>query len=193
MPRWEPGARGRLVEAALELYAQRGYDLTPVDEIAERAGVTPRTFFRHFPDKREVLFSGTPQLVDALERAVAALDEVTSCLAAAEEAFVAVAAVLDTRPPGFVRERAVVVAREEPLRERELLRHAAMTTALADALVRRGQDREEAVLAAEVGTAAFRLGVRRWVERGAEPGTDDGSIVLAVREAFAALRRVAAG
>ena len=62
MGRWEPGARGRLARVALELYAERGFEQTTVEDIAERAGVTERTFFRHFADKREVLFDGSAVL-----------------------------------------------------------------------------------------------------------------------------------
>src|SRR3954463_2816835 len=61
MSRWEPDARGRLAQAAMELYRERGYERTTVAAIAERAGVTERTFFRHFADKREVLFGGSLQ------------------------------------------------------------------------------------------------------------------------------------
>jgi hypothetical protein len=58
MTRWEPNARGRLEQAALALYGERGFENTTVAEIAARAGLTERTFFRHFADKREVLFAG---------------------------------------------------------------------------------------------------------------------------------------
>ena len=70
MSRWEPNARGRLEEAALELYTERGFDETTVAEIAERAGLTERTFFRHFADKREVLFAGSEQFVSQIVDAV---------------------------------------------------------------------------------------------------------------------------
>ncbi|MER7370487.1 helix-turn-helix domain-containing protein, partial [Nonomuraea wenchangensis] len=72
MGRWEPNARGRLEEAALELYGERGYEQTTVAEIARRAGLTERTFFRHFADKREVLFGGGTLLEERLTAAVAA-------------------------------------------------------------------------------------------------------------------------
>src|SRR3954447_21640391 len=110
MGRWEPGARGRLARVALELYAERGFEQTTVEDIAERAGVTQRTFFRHFTDKREVLFHGSSELLEVLERTVADLPEASSAVAAAEEAFARAAAVVDGRPPGFPRRRAAVVA-----------------------------------------------------------------------------------
>lgn len=71
MSRWEPDARGRLERAALELYAERGFELTTVAEIAERAGLTERTFFRHYADKREVLFGGQHVLQELFVGAVA--------------------------------------------------------------------------------------------------------------------------
>src|ERR1700751_5559727 len=90
MARWEPNARGRLEQAAMELYAERGFDQTTVAEIAARAGLTERTFFRHYADKREVLFYGMEMLRDLLTRAVAdapasatAMDAVSAPLGAA--------------------------------------------------------------------------------------------------------------
>jgi AcrR family transcriptional regulator len=187
MVRWQPGAPDRLVEAALDLYAERGFDRTTVDEIAERAGVTQRTFFRHFADKREVLFHGSSQLLEALERTVADLPGSPSAVTAAEEAFARAAAAVDERPPGFLRRRATVIATTTALQERELLKLAAMTAAVEHALVRRGHDPAAAELAAELGTAAFRVGFRRWVE-------DDsaGSLVAVVRHTSASLRTAAA-
>src|ERR1700710_2662274 len=65
MTRWEPGAAERLAGAALELYAGKGFEETTVAEIAQAAGLTERTFFRYFPDKREVLFAGSELLEQA--------------------------------------------------------------------------------------------------------------------------------
>ena len=71
--RWKPNARSRLEKAALELYSERGFQQVTVAEIAQRAGLTERTFFRHFADKREVLFPADGQLqellLSALEKA----------------------------------------------------------------------------------------------------------------------------
>src|SRR6202035_2298884 len=82
MGRWEPNARGRLEQAALELYLERGFEQTTVAEIAKRAGLTERTFFRHFADKREVLFSGAGALEELLVSAVAGAPESSAPMAA---------------------------------------------------------------------------------------------------------------
>src|SRR6195952_1953679 len=94
MSRWEPDARGRLALAAMELYLDRGFDETTVAEIAERAGLTERTFFRHFADKREVLFGGQDALlqlfvksIDEAPESMSALDAVGAALAAAGPVF----------------------------------------------------------------------------------------------------------
>src|SRR6478609_7666409 len=164
MSRWEPNARGRLEEAALELYTERGFDETTVAEIAERAGLTERTFFRHFADKREVLFGGSDAVRDALVEAVAGAPEPASPLAAVGEGLMAFAEVLETeRGRTFARRRQRIISSNDELRERELIKLATWATALADALRRRGVDDATARLAAEVGMAVFKAAFERWV------------------------------
>jgi AcrR family transcriptional regulator len=160
MGRWEPNAAGRLREAALELFEQRGFEQTTVAEIAARAGLTERTFFRHFADKREVLFRGSEQLRDTL---VAAIEEAPAAAPALE----AVSAALDAAGTVFIRElarrrRAVILANPE-LQERELIKLASLAEALTDALRRRGVPDSVAGLAAETGIAVFRITFERWV------------------------------
>jgi len=165
MGRWEPNAAGRLREAALELFEQRGFEQTTVAEIAARAGLTERTFFRHFTDKREVLFRGSEELRDTL---VAAIDEAPAAAPALE----AVIAALDAAGSVFVRDlarrrRAVILANPE-LQERELTKLASLTEALAGALRHRGIPDPVAGLAAETGIAVFRITFERWVTDHAE-------------------------
>lgn len=169
MSRWEPDARGRLERAALELYAERGFEQTTVAEIAERAGLTERTFFRYFADKREVLFGGEQVLqnlfVDALAAASA---DATAC--------VAVASGLDAVGKMFAgrhadaRRRQAVVNANTALRERELIKLSALTTAVAAALRDRGVAPPAADLAAETGVAVFKVAFARWIA--AERETD---------------------
>jgi AcrR family transcriptional regulator len=165
MARWEPDAAGRLREAALVLFEERGFEQTTVAEIAARAGLTERTFFRHFADKREVLFRGSEGLRDAL---VAAIDEAPAAASPLE----AVTAALDAAGAVFARElasrrRAVILANPE-LQERELIKLASLAGALAEALRRRGVEDPVAGLAAETGMAVFRITFERWVTDPAE-------------------------
>lgn len=160
--RWEPDARGRLEKAALELYVERGFENTTVAEIAERAGLTERTFFRHFADKREVLFSGTPALEKLLVECVAGANETVAPLDAVTSALEAAGAVIQERGAWSQRRQAVINANPE-LRERELIKLAALAAALAEALRARGIKEPAASLAAEAGIGAFKVAFERWV------------------------------
>ena len=162
MARWEPNARERLERAALALFTEHGFDATTVAEIADRAGLTKSTFFRHFADKREVLFGGQDMLVqlfgDAIRSAPASATT-AECLAAALEA--AAVAFTPERHELAPRRRAVIAANSE-LQERELLKRARLASAMAEALRARGVDEATARLAAEVGVLAFSTAYARW-------------------------------
>jgi len=163
MGRWDPDARGRLAEAALELYTERGFEQTTVAEIAERAGLTERTFFRHFADKREVLFSGSAALeqllVDTVDHAPKSATPIEAVAAALE----ASTAIFEPRRQYAARRYAVISANPE-LQERELIKMASLAAAMADALRRRGVRAPAAALTAEAGTAVLRIAFERWVE-----------------------------
>ncbi|WP_067467008.1 TetR family transcriptional regulator [Nocardia amamiensis] len=161
MGRWEPNARGRLELAALELYAERGFEQTTVAEIAKRAGLTERTFYRHFADKREVLFSGGTALQDVLVDTVARAPDSAAPIEATAAAVEAVGAVLEERRE-FSRQRQAVIDANTELRERELIKLASLAAAVAGALRERGVAEPAAHLAAETGIAVFRVAVRRW-------------------------------
>jgi AcrR family transcriptional regulator len=162
--RWEPNARGRLEQAAMELYVERGFDNTTVAEIAERAGLTERTFFRHFPDKREVQFSGSASLAELLAQRVADAPEPTAPLYAVSAALQAAGAVIQERGDWSKQRQAVIAANAE-LRERELIKLASLASVVADALRRRGVKEPSASLAAEAGIAAFKVAFERWVQQ----------------------------
>ncbi len=193
MTRWEPNARGRLELAALELYGERGYDQTTVAEIAKRAGLTERTFFRHFADKREVLFYGARMLQDwlvkGIEDAPAGLPPINAVGASLE----AVAVSLEERRE-LARQRQAIVAATPELQERELIKLASLSAALAGALRRRGVTDPGASLAAEAGVAVFRVAFQRWVGQAAG-SADLGGQTLAqfIRDSLAELKAVAAG
>jgi AcrR family transcriptional regulator len=174
MTRWEPNASGRLGLAALELYSERGYDQTTVAEIAKRAGLTERTFFRYFADKREVLFYGSGMLQ---ERLVQGIDEAAPALSPID----AVGAALEAAAGPFeeardfaLRRQAIVAANPE-LQERELIKLAALAAALADALRRRGVADPAASLAAEAGIAVFKIAFLRWADEAGTGGVADGA------------------
>jgi len=168
MARWKPDAKGRIARAALELYGKRGYDRTTVAEIAQRAGVTERTFFRHFADKREVLFGGSHALQDLMVGAVTRTPASASPMDAVGAALQASAAVLNDRE--FSRQRQAIVAASEELRERELIKMATLTSAIADALRGRGVKEPTASLTAEAGIAVFRVAFARWVDPAGRKG-----------------------
>jgi AcrR family transcriptional regulator len=160
--RWEADACGRLREAAMRLYVERGYEQTTVAEIAKQAGVTARTFFRYFADKREVLFDGSDELE---KRLVAALDAAPGTATPIE----AVAAALDTAAAllgehrTWSRQRQSVIAANPELLERELIKMARLAAALAGGLRRRGVGEPDASLAAEAGIVVLRVAFDQWV------------------------------
>ena len=161
MPRSGEQARQRLQQAALELFSERGYEQTTASEIAARAGVTERTFFRHFPDKREVLFDGQITLRAALTNAIAEAPETLQPLKILYRAFRSVERILEDNHP-FSVPRQQVIAETPALQERELAKEAALTEDLVVALCRRGVDERKATLAAQTGWAAFHYAVVSW-------------------------------
>jgi AcrR family transcriptional regulator len=165
MARWEPDAAGRLAEAAMQLYRERGFDRTTVADIAARAGLTERTFFRYFADKREVLFSGAHMLQDFLVERVARapaplppIDAVASALAETGELF--------EHRRDFARQRQALIVTHADLQERELIKLASLARAIGEALRRRGVPATAASLAAEAGMTIFKLAFESWLEDG---------------------------
>ncbi|MEU3829020.1 helix-turn-helix domain-containing protein [Streptomyces sp. NPDC029080] len=187
MGRWEPNARGRLAEAALQLYSERGYEQTTVAEIAKQAGLTERTFFRHYADKREVLFSGAGDLQDLFVREVADAPEGTAPIEALVLGLDAVAGAFAGRRAHARTRQAVITANAE-LQERELIKLASMSAALARTLRGRGVAEPGATLAAEAGMAVFKVGFERWIE-----ADEDQDMARLLREALAELKDVVAG
>ena len=183
MPRNAEPARRRLQQATLELFRERGYDATTTAEIAARAGVTERTFFRHFPDKREALFDGEEAFRDALTDAVARAPEGLAPMDALLCAFRSVEPLLEHNRP-FTEPRQKIIARTPALQERVLTKTANLIGALAAVLVRRGVDDGLANLAAQVGMAALGYGATAWFND-PRPGLDTH-----LRRAFETLRHL---
>lgn len=184
MVRWEPDGRGRLMQAAMELYSEQGFENTTVAEIAERAGLTERTFFRHFNDKREVLFSGAGEFQELIVGNVANAAESLTPIDAAAQGLLAAAAMLQQRAD-FARQRARIIAANAELQERELIKFASLSTALAETLRRRGVAEPAASLTAEVALAVFRTAFERWID--APDGRDFPQLIRDSLEELTAL------
>jgi AcrR family transcriptional regulator len=187
MSRWEPDARGRLERAALELYGERGFEQTTVAEIAARAGLTERTFFRHFADKREVLFAGAGTLQDLLVRTLASTPDSAAPIDAVAAALEAAGALLQERRD-YARQRQAVIAANVDLQERELIKLASLASALAGTLRQRGVRDPAASLAAEAGIAVFRIAFELWVSEASQ-----ADLPQLIRESFDELKAVTAG
>ena len=187
MGRWEPNARGRLEQAAMELYVERGFEQTTVAQIAKRAGLTERTFFRYFADKREVLFAGAGSLQDFLVGTLASAPDSAAPINAVVAALEAAGALLQERRE-YSRQRQAVIAANAELQERELIKLASLASAIAGALRRRGVTDPAASLAAEAGIAVFKIAFERWVNETSQP-----DLPRLIRESLDELKAVTAG
>lgn len=163
MGRWEPNAQGRLAEAALDLFLERGFDQVTVAAIAERAGLTERTFFRHFADKREVLF-GAGGLSDVMTSAVIDAPPSATPIESVAAALEATVTIFDEARRPFARRRRAVISASPELQERELVKLASLVVDMTAALRRRGVKEPAATLAAEAGMTVFRIAFDRWVD-----------------------------
>ena len=162
--RWEPNAAGRLAQAALELFAERGYENTTVIDIVQRAGLGKTTFFRHFQDKREVLFGGGT-MNELLAEAIAAAPETATPLEAVAHALDAAGReVFTPARREFIARRQAVIAANPELREREALKNLGLIASTAGALKRRGVPDLTARVAAELGALASTIAYERWSE-----------------------------
>ena len=187
MGRWEPNASGRLERAALELYIERGFEQTTVAAIAERAGLTERTFFRHFVDKREVLFYGAASLQEFLVSTVASAPDSAAPIDVVGAAIEAAGALLQERRE-YARQRYSVIAANAELQERELIKLASLALAIAEALRQRAVQDPAAGLAAEAGIAVFRIAFERWINTASQL-----DLPHFIRESLDELKAVTAG
>jgi len=187
MGRWEPNSRGRLAQAALTLYAEHGFEQTTAAEIARAAGLTERSFFRHFPDKREVLFYGIESVRDLIVAAVTDAPSSAGPMEAVGAALQAVGAMVQDTPE-IARQRYSVVSANAELRERELVKFAGIAAAMAAALRERGVRESAATLAAETGIVVYRVAFSRWIS---EPGQPDLPAIL--RQSMAELKTLMVG
>jgi AcrR family transcriptional regulator len=180
MPRWEPNARERLLAAGLQLFSERGYDSTTVAQITERAGLTRSTFFRYFPDKREVLAAGQETLARLLTEGIASAPPGATPLEAVAAGLDRAATVMTpfTRELGPLLRAAIAGSAE--LQERDALKHVGLTASMAGALQGRGVPADIAILAAELGGLAFKEAYTQWIA--AEDHQDLGTLARAALE-----------
>ena len=186
MARWEPNTPQRLVLAALDLFAEQGYDNTTVSQIASRAGLTKTTFFRHFSDKREVLFAGQEVHSRLLADGAAAAPDSATPLEAVAAALDALTATFTAEQREFGPRLLTVIAGNPELQDRAAIKRAALAAALTSALSKRGVPNLTASLAADLGTRAFDRAFARWIQ----PSSQQTFTELA-REELQALRTAA--
>lgn len=186
MSRWQPGARGRLEGAAVELFLEQGFAETTVAQIADRAGLTTRTFFRHFVDKREVLFAGEEDLPGLVAGFLAGAPATAGPMEVVVHGLRAVMTPSFERRLDYLRARRAVIDADEGLRERELRKLAGLSDAIGHGLRLRGADELTAALAARLAVTAFNVAVSRWLDRNGEP-----DLATVVGETLDALRSIA--
>ncbi|WP_427889220.1 TetR/AcrR family transcriptional regulator [Kribbella sp. GL6] len=169
MARWQPGARERLVLAAVDLFAEHGYDATTVAQIADRAGVTKSTFFRHFPDKRELLVAGQDALSTLLAEGISEAPADATPLEAVAAGLAKASGFMGPMNRELAPRLKAAIAASTELQERDALKSVGMAKAMSDALESRGFSTSIAHLAAELGALAFKNGYATWTS------TDDDS------------------
>ncbi|MGL4176607.1 MAG: TetR/AcrR family transcriptional regulator [Dermatophilaceae bacterium] len=162
MPRWPEDTRERLVQAALELFGERGYARTTVDDIAARAGVSARTFFRHFPDKEEVLFAEDDRLLPVVTGAITGRKEPVGAEPLMVDVLGGLADVMEPERD-LLRHRQHIIDADVALTGRELAKQARWQAAVAAALAARGFAPGTADLLAAVGFALFRRTLHTWL------------------------------
>ena len=173
MVRWEPGAPERLQKAALELFATRGFEQTTATEIAQSVGLTERTFFRHFNDKREVLFYGQHLFVQAFLDGVDTAPPGASPIEIVASALQSAASFFPDERRPYSRTRQSVIDQNPALQERELHKLASLATTVGDALRARGVDELAATLAAQSGVTVFGIAFTQWIREGEERSLAD--------------------
>lgn len=185
MGRWEPGARERLEQAALDLFLEQGFNETTVPQITARAGLTTRTFFRYFADKREVLFAHEELLPSQVASFMAeAPSSLNPMELIAERLAPAAAQIFEGRSVDYLLRRRAAVDAEPALHERELRKFSLMAQALEQGFCHRGVDDLTARLAAEIAVTTFRVAVTRWLNQRGDPDLPDviNQTLVAIRQ-----------
>jgi AcrR family transcriptional regulator len=190
MARWEPDARGRLLDAAVELFGERGYDATTAAQIAERAGLTKTTLFRHFADKREILFQGQEHLVAVARDGVEHAADGSAPFDVLRAGVLALCAMHGADRRELGRRLDVILASSAELTERAVFKRATITAALHEALAARLGDTRRAAVLADVGVRAYYDGFAAWVAAPVEGPLAD--VVTTELDAYAVALEAAA-
>ncbi len=186
MGRWQPGARERLEQAALDLFLEQGFTETTVPQITARAGLTTRTFFRHFADKREVLFAGEESVPEQVARLMAEVPPSLGPMELINEGLAPTAAeIVEGRSLDYLLRRRAAIDAEPALHERELRKFALMSKALEQGFRDRGVDDLTAQLVAEIAVTAFRVAVTRWLNQHGDP-----DLPTTIDQTLAAMRQL---
>jgi AcrR family transcriptional regulator len=185
--RWQPEARERLERAALELFVEQGFAETTVPQITARAGLTTRTFFRHFADKREVLFAGEEEYPEQVAKMMAEAPPALGPMALIADGLGTVAATRFEGRRDYLRTRRAVVQANDGLRERELRKMAGLAEAMTEGFRKRGVDELTSTVAAHLAVTAFGVAIGRWLDQEGERPLADF-----LHETLAALRTVTA-
>jgi AcrR family transcriptional regulator len=188
MSRWQPDARDRLERAALDLFSERGFDSVTVPEITARAGLTTRTFHRHFADKREVLFAGADQMPALAARLVLDAPPELGPLDVVAHGLPVIASAFEGRLEQLNQRKAVIDG-HDGLRERELRKMEQLIDSIEAAFRRRGVDPLTAALVAETAVGVVKVALRCWLESGGRASlhTTMTSSLLRLAAAFAPL------
>ncbi|GAB3922855.1 TetR family transcriptional regulator [Microlunatus endophyticus] len=183
MSRWAPHARERLKDAALDLFAENGYEATTVAQIADRAGLNRATFFRHFSDKREILFDDEDQLVELFTAGIHDAEPEATLMQCLNAALASAGTLMtDDQREKAVRRRAVTAASIE-VRERGLLKQRTIAHAITAALQQRGVEALTAQLAAELAMLAFSTALQRWAASDSDPFAPHAATALSELQA----------
>jgi AcrR family transcriptional regulator len=166
--RWRPGARERLQQAALELFAEQGFAATTVPEITARAGLTTRTFFRHFADKREVLYADDAEVPGLVARMMAEALPSADPLTLIVEGLRTVAETRFEPRKAALRARRDLVRSDGRLQERDLHKRAVMSEAIQDGFRARGVEPARAALLAETCVTLISVSLTEWLEDGGD-------------------------
>lgn len=186
MARWQPDARGRLERAAFELFVEQGFATTTVPQIAERAGLSTRTFFRHFADKRDALFAEEHAVPEQAAGIIAEAPVSLGPLQVVADGFDAVASAQFSREKSYYIERHRIIQSDDGLRERQLRAQDALVEALRTGFEKRGSDPIDAVLAAHLTATVFSVSIGRWLG-----SPSDEPLAALLRDTFDRMRRTA--